>query len=103
MRRALEFIREHLGDPLTLPQVSRVAGFAPGYFSKLFKRQERTTFGRYLQKVRITRAQQMLTGTALSIERIGKLCGFPNRSYFYRVFKNMTSLTPLEQRERRSK
>ena len=28
-RRALRFIREHLGEPLTLPQVSRIAGFAP--------------------------------------------------------------------------
>ena len=32
MRRALEFIREHLGDPLTLSQVSRVVEFALGDF-----------------------------------------------------------------------
>ena len=48
--RALAFIRDHLGERMTLPQVARVAGFAPGYFSKLLKRREGATFEQYVQR-----------------------------------------------------
>ena len=98
VRRAVDFIREHLGEPLSLPQVSRVAGFAPSYFSRLFKREEGLTFERYVRKLRIAGAQKMLSTTPLSIARIATLCGFTNRSYFYRVFKSISGVTPVEYR-----
>jgi AraC-like DNA-binding protein len=100
IRRALGFIREHLSRPLTLAQVSRVAGFAPGYFSKLFKRVEGITFERHTQQLRIDRAKQMLEGTTLSIERIRQLSGFRTRNYFHRVFKQAEGVTPGRYRQR---
>jgi AraC-like DNA-binding protein len=97
-RRASRFIGEHLGDELTLAQVARVAGFAPGYFSKLFKRDEGVTFERYVRDLRIGRAKQMLSGTALSVEQVQRLCGFTTRTYFHRVFKHVVGVTPAEFR-----
>jgi len=98
-RRALSFIREHLSEPLRLAQVARVAGFAPGYFSKLFKREEGVTFEDHVRQVRVARAKQMLTSTSLSVERVGKLSGFAGRSHFQRVFKEAVGSTPLAYRQ----
>jgi AraC-like DNA-binding protein len=100
VERALRFMREHLGEPLTLPQVARAAGFAPDYFSKLFKQSESVTFERYLQRLRLDRAKQMLVGTSLNVEGVSRLCGFKNRMYFHRAFKNAAGMTPVEFRER---
>jgi len=100
-RRALSFIREHLSEPLRLAQVARVAGFAPGYFSKLFKREEGVTFEDHVRQVRVARAKQMLTSTSLSVERVGKLSGFAGRSHFQRVFKETVGATPLVYRHSR--
>jgi AraC-like DNA-binding protein len=100
-RRALSFIREHLSEPLRLAQVARVAGFAPGYFSKLFKREEGVTFEDHVRQVRVARAKQMLTSTSLSVERVGKLSGFAGRSHFQRVFKEAVGSTPLVYRHSR--
>jgi AraC-like DNA-binding protein len=97
-RRASHFVREHLGEPLTLAQVARVAGFAPGYFSKLFKRDEGVTFERYVRDRRVERAKQMLSGTSLNVEQVQKLCGFTTRTYFHRVFKRVVGVTPAEFR-----
>ena len=99
-QRAVAFIREHLSEPLTLPQVARLAGFAPGYFSKLFKQNEGTTFQRYLLALRLERANEMLKGTKLGIERVRQLSGFRNRGYFNRAFKKAMGLSPRDHRNR---
>jgi len=98
--RALQFMREHLGEPLTLARVARAAGFAPDYFSKLFKQSEAVTFERYLRRLRLERAKQMLVGTSLNVEGVSRLCGFKNRMYFHRAFKSAVGMTPVEYRER---
>ena len=99
-RRALAFIREHVGEPLGLARVARVAGFAPDYFSRLFKKSEGVAFGRYLQELRIERAKQMLSGTTLTVEQVQRLSGFQNRPYFHRLFKQAVGMTPIEYRDR---
>jgi YesN/AraC family two-component response regulator len=79
-----------------------VAGFAPDYFSRLFKKSEGVPFGRYLQEVRVTRAKQMLSGTTLTVEQVQRLSGFQNRPYFHRLFKHAVGMTPIEYRDRAS-
>jgi AraC-like DNA-binding protein len=101
-RRALAFMREHAGERLSLARVARVAGFAPDYFSRLFKKSEGMTFGRYLQELRVERAKQMLSGTTLTVEQVQRLSGFQNRPYFHRLFKNAVGMTPIAYRERAS-
>ena len=68
-----------------------MAGFAPGYFCRLFKRSEGMTFDRYLNQARILHANQLLQSTALSAERVAALSGFALRPYFHRVFKRPRS------------
>src|SRR6185436_12784202 len=100
LNRALTYLRRHFAEPIKVAQVARVAGFAPGYFAQLLKRREHLTFDRYLRRLRIERAKQLLKGTDLSAERVSKLCGFALRPYFYRVFKEDVGMTPIAYRER---
>jgi AraC-like DNA-binding protein len=100
IRRATDFIREHLGEALPLRRVARVAGFEANYFSKLFAATESTTFTRYVRRMRVERAKQMLESTALGVERIGPLCGFRTRPSFHRAFLQVLSTTPGAYRKR---
>jgi two-component system response regulator YesN len=101
-RRALSFMREHLAEPLTLPQVARVAGMAPDYFSRLFRKAEGVGFAHCLQELRIESAKRTLSTTSLAIEQVQSLCGFRTRTHFHRVFKESVGLTPIEYRNRRA-
>jgi len=98
VRRAVEFIRDHLAEPLSVAKVARIGGFAPSYFSKIFAQSERMTFQRYVRELRLERARHMLHSTAFSVERIGKLCGFSNRTHFHRAFRQSSGISPLAYR-----
>ncbi|HEV8246503.1 MAG TPA: AraC family transcriptional regulator [Polyangiaceae bacterium] len=98
LRRAITFLHRHFAEPLSLPRVARIAGFAPGYFSQLFKQRERMTLEQYVRRLRIERAKQLLAGTDIGVERVGQLSGFARRSYFHRVFKETVGSTPVEFR-----
>jgi AraC-like DNA-binding protein len=100
LRRALEYIRAHYTEPLTLAAVAKVAGFAPNYFSALWKQHERTTFARSLRDLRLERAKELLATTELAIERVAALSGLGTRQYMARVFQRAVGTTPRESRRR---
>ena len=99
VRRAIAYVREHYSEPLSLRLVARVAGFAPNYFSVLFKRREKVTFDRYLRHLRIERAKELLATTDLGIERVAKLSGLGTRQYMARVFQRNVGSTPRASRK----
>jgi AraC-like DNA-binding protein len=98
LRRALRFIQEHYAQRLSLTRVARAAGFAPNYFSQLFKRKERVTFEQYLLRLRIERAKHVLTSTDLGMRRVAELSGFSSANYFATAFKRATGITPQRHR-----
>jgi AraC-like DNA-binding protein len=100
LRGALEYIHRHYSEPLGRDKVARIAGFAPGYFSVLFKRREGKTFEEYVHSLRIERAKQLLEGTKLDAARVAELSGFATAQYFSRAFRRGVGVTPLEHRLR---
>jgi AraC-like DNA-binding protein len=100
LRGAIEYIHKNYGKRLRREQVARVAGFAPGYFSDLFKRREQMTFESYLQDLRIARAKQLLETTHLEAARVAELTGFRSPQYFSNAFRQATGMSPIAYRRR---
>ena len=100
LQGALDYIRQRYSEPLSRAKVARVAGFAPRYFSALFKKREHTTFEQYLHGLRIERAKQLLEDSSVDAARVAELSGFRTPQYFSRVFRRATGTTPLEFRRK---
>jgi len=100
LRRAVEFLRQHYAERLTLKQVARVAGFAPNYFSQLFHQTQRMTFADHLVQLRLQRALELLAGTSLSLDRVAQLSGLVRRQHLIRVLKRSQGETPMQYRRR---
>ncbi len=98
LSRALRYMQEHLADDLTRDQVAQTAGLSPSHFSHLMQAQLNSTFTRLLVRYRADHAAQQLVRTTDSIADIAQACGFPDQSYFTKVFKSRTGLTPLAYR-----
>jgi len=98
IRQARAFVQQHYSEPITLESVSEAVGFSPSYFSALFKRETGEGFVRYLTRVRIDHAKELLQQTNLSVAEICGRVGYNDLKHFTQTFKKETSLSPAQYR-----
>lgn len=92
-------INERYAENLSLEDMAEIAGYNPTYTEKLFRAVYNISPINYLIRVRVENAQKLLcSNLSLSVKEIGALCGFNDNSYFGKVFKKVTGLTPKEYR-----
>ena len=93
----IEFINQNLSDEsLSLKKVAGIFFYNEKYLSMLFKKNMRITFSKYVNNIRIEYAYKLINDGNNSIKNIAKLSGFSDSSYFSKVFKNFTGVSPLE-------
>lgn len=100
VQAALRYIEEHLDEDLDRDQVAAVIGLSPAHFSRLLKKKAGAGFGELLGRLRIDRACGLLRSTDKSLVAISLEVGFSDQSYFTKVFRRHTGLTPKEWRRR---
>lgn len=96
---ALQYIREHLAENLTLPVVAEQVNFSPGYLSTLMKQELSIGFGEFVLNVRVRKAKQLLAQGNEPLSSIAEQTGFHDASYLIKAFKRVTGLTPNEYRQ----
>ena len=96
----LDYINEHLEEPLTLEILAKETHFSKYYLCELFRRKTGMTPMQYVRLLRISRAQRLLLSTSDSISNIGLACGYDNFSFFCRVFRSVSGMSPSDYRKR---
>ena len=100
--QGLRIINRSYTDKITLSDISKSLHVNPTYFSSLFTREMGKTFSEYLMELRISKAEELLKNTGLSILDAATASGFDDQSYFTKVFRKHTGLTPGKYREQHS-
>lgn len=101
LSKAVSFIRTNYMHKITLDDVAEHIYLSPSYLSKIFKEEMKTSFNSYLNSVRIEKSKILLLSEQLSIVEISELVGFFDQSYFNKVFKKSTGITPKKFREQK--
>ena len=57
----------------------------------------------YINRVRVEKSKTLILNEAVSLADVGSLCGFEDQSYFSKVFKSITGVSPKKFQERRGK
>ena len=99
IQKAVEYINQHITENISMDDICREIHISKYHFSRQFKKVTGFTVMDYVLKTRIVAAKNMLTDTTLPISEISSRCGFSSTSYFCRVFKEHTDLTPLQYRK----
>ena len=95
MSDVIEYLEKHCSEDISLMQIGEEFHLTPEYLCSRFKNSTGETVGQYLKRVRIGRARILLMERPdLNLSRIGELCGYRSPSYFGKVFREMTGLTP---------
>ncbi len=93
------YVQEHFQFPLTRESVAAHFRVSPNHVSRLFKHQGMIAFNEYVTYMRINRAKYLLKNYRQSIGEVSAACGFTETSYFCRVFRRVTKLTPSVYRD----
>lgn len=99
VQQAIAQIHKNYDSIRRISDVSDLLDLNPEYFCRLFKQETGTTFNNYLTNYRISIAKRLLSSTDLKIADIARSVGYPNLSYFSRVFKNTTGVAPFHFRD----
>ncbi|MFI7067832.1 GlxA family transcriptional regulator [Kribbella sp. NPDC050124] len=94
----MRWLRDHLGEPLTLSDIARQAAMSPRTLNRRFREQTGTTPLQWLLNHRVRHAQELLETTTLSIEEIATHCGFGTAINLRQHFTRRLHLSPTTYR-----
>jgi len=98
LRKAESFIMENFTRKISLKEIADVAGLSPPYFSTIFKEEMGENLSKYLNRQRVEKASRLLLETEMSLAEIASCCCFEDQSWFSKIFKAYTGISPGKYR-----
>lgn len=99
LKKTLDFIDANYSQPLSVEEIAREVCLSPSRLSHIVKEELGSTLGGYISKIRIDKAKDLLIDTEIPISQIALDVGFPDQSYFTKVFKKVEKCTPKTFRQ----
>ena len=103
LKPVLEYMELNYQSPITLEDLSRLAGMSSKYFCRFFRAVIHRTPIDYLNYYRIERACYLMATEDISVTEAAYRCGFNDSSYFVRAFKKYKNVTPRQYMQRLEK
>ncbi|MFS0726671.1 AraC family transcriptional regulator [Paenibacillus sp. 1P07SE] len=94
VRLLKEYILEHFREAITLRELGGLIDRSPNYTLALFKEATGKTPHAYIQDLRVSTAMELLQHTNLTVSAISAHLGFYDTSYFHKVFRRRTGMSP---------
>ncbi len=98
VRAALDYMREHCTEHLSLTSVAASVYVSQWHLSKLINRHTGQNFLDLLNVMRIDRAKALLADPAMRVHAIAEEVGYSDAAHFSKSFKKVTGKTPGEFR-----
>lgn len=100
INRAVAYVREHVGEKITLHQLAEISGLSDYYFSHVFKEMTGVSPSSFIIYSRVDRAKVLLASTDLPISEIAAQVGYANSSNLITLFTQRVGCSPLQFRKR---
>ena len=96
IRRAQQFITEHVREKLTVPLVARHVDVSPSYLTALFRKNLQISPGEYVRRIKLQESKQMIREDNLNFTEIAAALQYSTVHHFSRQFKDKFGITPTE-------
>jgi len=101
VRKAMAFIHNHFAENITRSDIAQYISISEDYLTFCFRQELGTTPITYLQRYRVNQAKHLLKDTDRAITEIALDVGFSDNSYFSRIFRRITGISPDKFRHKR--
>ena len=92
------YIEAHYMEDISLQDAAEQLHYSDAYFCRFFKQNFDKNFIMYLTELRVEKAKELLEDMTINVKDISQKVGFRDSSYFTKVFKRITGVTPSEYR-----
>jgi two-component system response regulator YesN len=96
---AIDIIMDYYAEDISLQSVANQINVNPSYLSRVFKQEAGDNFIRFLTRVRIDKAKFYLDSKNMKVYEVAEKVGYPNYTYFSKIFKKVVGVTPEEYRK----
>ena len=93
-------MQNHFAENMSIAEVAEDLSVSTQYLNRVFKRLVQQTPNEYLTQIRISNAKKLLISQRhLRVEAVANLSGYQDPTYFGKVFKKQTGVSPLNYRQ----
>ena len=92
--KSIEYISEHLHNRIMLSDMAEYLNISEAYLSRLFKEETGVSFSDYVNQQKVEAAASLLRYSDYTDSEISSLFCFSSQSYFIKVFRKHTGMTP---------
>ena len=104
LKPALDYIHDNPDKMPMLGEMAYICGLSVSYFSRLFHREIGISYINYVNKFKVETACKRLSAAGkVQVAQLARELGFSDASYFIRVFKKTTGMTPNGYRKKHRK
>lgn len=94
-----DWLKDKLEQPISIENIAESMNMSVRNFSRVFLKESGMTPGKFLEKMRLDQAKNMLEYTDISIELVAEKCGFGSVVSLRRLFLKYLSLSPAQYRK----
>ncbi|WP_297523276.1 response regulator transcription factor [uncultured Clostridium sp.] len=99
VQQVVKVINEEYKEELSLKTLAAKYRINSSYLGQIFSKEVGVSFSEYLNKIKNTKAKELILNTNMKINNIAKEVGYTDTSYFYRKFKKYYGVCPSTLRE----
>ena len=96
-----EYIDAHIQETLKVEELAKLCNMSYSYFAKSFREMYVQSCKKYVEFIRLCKAENLLLFTNQDMNYISQETGFSDCSHFIKTFKAKYGMTPSKYRERK--
>jgi len=100
IEKVIRYIKNNLSKNISLAEAAGIANLNEKYFCHVFKKETQKSFTEFVAELKVEQAKRLLGEKGAKVFEVAHQLGFENETYFTKVFKKFTSLTPSEYKRK---
>ncbi|MCM3341306.1 helix-turn-helix domain-containing protein [Paenibacillus sp. MER TA 81-3] len=101
IEQVISYLEQHYACEITLAELARDFRVTPNYLSTLFHQTTGTTFVKYVTRLRMMQAKQLLADQALQVQQVAEKVGYYSTRHFTKCFFEFEGCSPSEYKKKR--
>ena len=101
INQAISYIHKNYQNPLTVQEIADYLSLNRSYLTELFLKTVQLSPQQFLTRYRITKSEELLQSSSLSIQNIAYSCGYSSSFSFSKAFRKVNGLSPSEYRKQK--